>query len=419
MKRQEKTPEERIQEADVPKEEQPWHLPAGWKWVRLEDVAEIIMGQSPAGVDTTDDNQFTPLIGGAADMGDLYPKATRFTKKAMKVSKPDDIIINIRATLGRPIFSDGIYCLGRGVAAIRPFWGLKEFYRFLIISFERYLYEHATGSTFLQVTGKTLNNMPIPLPPLDVQKAIVEKIESLFASLDRAETLVDEALAAAPLRRAATLHQAFQGDLTRPWRQKQGTSKAEWRRMTLGNVAKWGSGGTPSRKNPAFYTGDIPWVKTGELQDDYIVDTEEKITPEAIDLSSAKMYPINTVIIAMYGATIGKTGILKVEATTNQACACAVCKDDIYYRFLFYYLQSQKSTFIKIGKGGAQPNLSQNMIKAFPIVLPPMAEQEEIVRRLDRLLAGEDKARAAAEKVKAAIAAMKTAILHRAFQGAL
>lgn len=118
-----------------------------------------------------------------------------------------------------------------------------------------------------------------------------------------------------------------------------------WTRMQ--EIAQWGSGGTPSRKVSEYYNGDISWVKTGELNDDYIFETEEHITQEAISHSSAKIYPTDTVVIAMYGATIGKVGILGISAATNQACACAIVKPSTDYKYLFYYAQSQKDDFIK------------------------------------------------------------------------
>ena len=193
-----------------------------------------------------------------------------------------------------------------------------------------------------------------------------------------------------------------------------------WRWVRLCNVAQWGSGGTPSRKNPDYYSGDIPWVKTGELNDDYILSTEEKITKEAVKRSSAKLFPINTIIIAMYGATIGKTAILGIEATTNQACACGVCNPNgLYYKYLFYYARSKKTWFIELGKGGAQPNISQDIIKKTPIPLPPLAEQQRIVDRIESLFAKLDEAREKAQAVVDGFENRKAAILHKAFTGEL
>ncbi|MBR6711624.1 MAG: restriction endonuclease subunit S [Selenomonadaceae bacterium] len=170
--------------------EQPYPLPVGWQWVTLDSVAEIIMGQSPSGDDTTEDSSYTPLIGGAADMGNLFPSITRYTKKPTKLSEKDDVIICVRATLGKPIFSDGEYCLGRGVAALRPRLVSKNFLRYALINFEQYFYDNANGTTFLQIASKPLRRMPFPLPPLDEQQRLVEILDDLFSRLDKAEWLL-------------------------------------------------------------------------------------------------------------------------------------------------------------------------------------------------------------------------------------
>ena len=190
-----------------------------------------------------------------------------------------------------------------------------------------------------------------------------------------------------------------------------------WTRME--NIAQWGSGGTPSRKIPEYYNGDIPWIKTGELNDDNIFETEEHITQEAIFHSSAKLFPENTVAIAMYGATIGKVGILGIAATTNQACACGVSNLLVNYKYLFYYARSQKDNFIKKGKGGAQPNISQEIIKSHEFPLPPLSEQHRIVDRIESLFAKLDEAKQKAQDALDSFETRKAAILHKAFTGEL
>ena len=190
-----------------------------------------------------------------------------------------------------------------------------------------------------------------------------------------------------------------------------------WTRME--NIAQWGSGGTPSRKIPEYYKGDIPWIKTGELNDDYIFETEEHITQEAISHSSAKLFPANTVAIAMYGATIGKVGILGIAATTNQACACGVSNPSTNYKYLFYYARSQKVNFINKGKGGVQPNISQEIIKSHEFPLPPLSEQQRIVDRIESLFAKLDEAKQKAQDALDSFETRKAAILHKAFTGEL
>ena len=165
--------------------------------------------------------------------------------------------------------------------------------------------------------------------------------------------------------------------------------------------------------------GNIPWVKTGELNHDWIYDTEEKITEAGMNNSSARLFPVNTVIVTMYGATIGKTAILAVPATTNQACACFVCKAGLIYNYLYWYFISQKENLIKSSKGGAQPNISQTILKQYYISLPTIPEQHEIVRLIDDLLARERAAQQAAEQALASIDLMKKSILARAFRGEL
>lgn len=192
-----------------------------------------------------------------------------------------------------------------------------------------------------------------------------------------------------------------------------------WCWTFLSNVAEWGAGGTPSRKKTEYYGGDIPWIKTGELDDDYIFDSEEKITEDAVANSSAKLFPIGSVLVAMYGATIGKTAILGVPATTNQACACARCNDFLDNKYLFYYLRLQKDSFIAKGKGGAQPNISQDIIKNHPIPLPPLPEQQRIVEQIESLFAKLDEANEKAQEVIDRIETNIEAILYNAFSGKL
>lgn len=193
-----------------------------------------------------------------------------------------------------------------------------------------------------------------------------------------------------------------------------------WKWCRLGDVADWGSGGTPSRKNPEYYQGSIPWIKTGELNETYIFDSEEKVSEDAIKHSSAKIFPKETVVMAMYGATIGKTAIFGIDASTNQACACAICHKELDNHFLFNFLKSKKDYFLYNAKGGAQPNISQEIIKNTLIPLPPtLAEQQRIVQRIESMFAKLDEAKEKAQNVVDGFETRKAAILHKAFTGEL
>ena len=155
-------------------------------------------------------------------------------------------------------------------------------------------------------------------------------------------------------------------------------------KVKLGDIFEIGSGGTPSKSHPEYYGGGIPWVKTGDLKSEYLYKVEDFITEEGLKNSSAKLYEPDTVLIAMYGATIGATSILKMNACTNQACAAFKKNDKVIPEYLYYFLKSQKVKFVKDGVGGAQPNISAGYLKKVEMELPSLDEQRAIVELLDK-----------------------------------
>jgi len=192
-----------------------------------------------------------------------------------------------------------------------------------------------------------------------------------------------------------------------------------WCCTSLEKVASWGSGGTPSRNVERYFQGIIPWVKTGELERKYIRETEEHISEEALNNSSAKIFPKGSVGIAMYGATIGKLSIWGIDASTNQACAVGIPTVAINNEFLYYYLLSERQSLIKAGKGGAQPNLSQGIIKEWPINLPPLNEQNRIVAKIEELFSELDKGIENLKTARAQLKVYRQALLKHAFEGKL
>ena len=154
----------------------------------------------------------------------------------------------------------------------------------------------------------------------------------------------------------------------------------------LGELYKITSGGTPSRNHSEYYEdGTIPWVKTGDLKDKYLFETDEKISQLGLENSSARIYLKNTVLLAMYGATIGATSILKIDAATNQACAAFSPRENILPEYLYAFLESQKDRFIKDAVGGAQPNLSAGYLKNIEFDYPPLEQQTQITSTLNKI----------------------------------
>ncbi|WP_195392648.1 restriction endonuclease subunit S [Bacteroides thetaiotaomicron] len=192
-----------------------------------------------------------------------------------------------------------------------------------------------------------------------------------------------------------------------------------WVWMTLGEVGTWQSGGTPSRSNKTYYGGNIPWLKTGDLNDGLISDIPESITEEAVANSSAKINPAGSVLIAMYGATIGKLGILTFPATTNQACCACIEFNAITQLYLFYFLLSQRNGFIAKGGGGAQPNISKEIIVNTFIPLPPLSEQQRIVMEIEKWFALIDQVEQGKADLQNTIKQTKSKILDLAIHGKL
>lgn len=191
-----------------------------------------------------------------------------------------------------------------------------------------------------------------------------------------------------------------------------------WVWTTLGEIGNWQSGATPSRLRKDYYGGNIPWLKTGDLNDGYISDIPEYITETALKETSVKLNPKDSVLIAMYGATIGKVGILSFPATTNQAC-CA-CTDYLVKKmYLFYFLLANREKFIAMGGGGAQPNISKEKIVSTLIPLPPKQEQSRIVEGIEHWLSLVDCIEKNKDNLQRTIKEAKSKILTLAIHGEL
>ena len=196
-----------------------------------------------------------------------------------------------------------------------------------------------------------------------------------------------------------------------------------WKWVKAGNVGSWSSGATPSRTNPAYYGGSIPWLKTGDLNDGFIQEVPEYITDLALEKTSLRLNPIGSVLMAMYGATIGKLGILEIPVTTNQACCACIPYAGMNNKYLFYYLMSMRQSYIGMAEGGAQPNISKEKIVNSLIPLPPAEEQRRIVAKIEELIPLVDRYAVAYEKLEQFNAKfpedMKKSILQYAIQGKL
>ena len=254
----------------------------------------------------------------------------------------------------------------------------------------------------------TIRELVIPVPPIKEQDRIANEITKWFSLVYCIEDNKENLQNTIKQTKSKILNLAIHGKLVpqdptdEPAAKllKRINPKAEitcdnghyqklpegWCLTTLGNIGNWQSGATPSRLQKEYYGGNIPWLKTGDLNDGIITNIPEFITEKALAETSVKLNPSGSVLIAMYGATIGKVGVLSFPATTNQAC-CACVDYKLEQMYLFYFLLANRENFIRMGGGGAQPNISKEKIINTVISLPPLKEQHRIVAKIEEIFA--------------------------------
>lgn len=193
-------------------------------------------------------------------------------------------------------------------------------------------------------------------------------------------------------------------------------STESWIKTKLGTVVSTSSGGTPSRSEPSYYSqGTIPWIRSGELEDNIITSSELKITKKGLLSSNAKILPAGTLLIAMYGATIGKMAFLGIAAATNQAVCSLAPQKGLLAHFLYYFLLYQRPNLIKKGIGGAQANISQTILRNLDITIPPLEIQERIVGKIEELFSEIDNAVSSLKTAKRKLEIYRSAVLKHAF----
>jgi type I restriction enzyme S subunit len=397
-----------------------------WKNVRLGDVCETTSGGTPSRKQKEYYEGNIPWVkSGELNKGLILNTEEKVTAEAIKNSsakvfpKGTLLIALYGATIGKLAFLGVDAATNQAVCGI--FEGekvdLKYLYHFLF-SKRRDLIKQGIGGAQPNISQTILKNLSLPVPPLPEQHQIVEKIEELFSELYKSIENLKTAQQQLKVYRQAVLKWAFEGKLTNN-DVKDGELPDGWEWVRLADICKTTSGGTPSRKNVNYYNGNIPWVKSGELNKGLILNTEEKITEEAVNNSSAKIFPKGTLLIALYGATIGKLAFLGIDAATNQAI-CGIFKNEIVdSQYLYYYLRFSKSKLIGQGIGGAQPNISQGILKDLDIPFAKVSEQQQIVQEIESRLSVCDKMEETISTSLQQAEALRQSILKKAFEGKL
>ena len=278
-----------------------------------------------------------------------------------RLVQPGDFILSNSMSFGRPYIMKIQGCIHDGWLVFKQKSGnVSKDYIYSILSsnnVKAQFVKSATGGVVNNLNINLVKEVKIPVPPLHIQEEIVAEIESYQKIIDGARQVVENYKPRIDI-------------------------DPEWEMVELGKICETSSGGTPLKSKPEYYGGNIPWLKSGEVAQGLIYSVEETITEYGLKSSSAKLFPKNTVLVAMYGATAGKVGVLKIESTTNQA-VCGILPNESYIpEFLYYYLLSQTDYLISQSTGGAQPNISQAIIRRLKIPKPPIETQRNIVSNI-------------------------------------
>lgn len=422
------TIEERLQQALVPAEEQPYEVPENWVWVRLGEVNKYISKS----VNPISELDKIFELYSVPSMVDNYPEiiaGSDIGSSKQSVCKKDVLLCKINPRINRvwkvSQFTDNELIASSEWIIIRNNHINENYLMYCFQSkyFREFMLSNVSGvgGSLMRAQPKYVQTYPIPLPPLSEQQRIVERIEELFAKLDEAKERLQEVADSFAVRKAAILHKAFTGELTKQWRRENGVSDESWEDVSLDSVCKSIYDGD-HMPPPKSETG-IPFLVISNVNTGFISFEKCRFVPEEYydGLSETRTPEIGDILYTI----VGSYGIPVMVDTDKKFCFqrhMALLKPkDIYNRFLWCQLQTQSffEQATSIATGTAQLTVPIKGLRKLIVKCPTLSEQHEIVRLIDDLLARERAAQQATEQALASIDLMKKSILARAFRGEL
>ncbi|MBW4549172.1 MAG: restriction endonuclease subunit S [Symplocastrum torsivum CPER-KK1] len=401
----------------ISQQEDKRELPDGWRWVKLGDVCEIVMGQSPVGTSYNSLGKGEPLLNGPSEFGSVHPTPVQWTTDPTRFAEPEDILFCVRgATTGRKNIADQRYCIGRGLAAIRGKSGqaINEFLFFLLDAVTSTLLRETAGSTFPNLPGEKLERFKILLPPFDEQKRIAAILNEQMEAVERSRQATLAQLEAAIALPAAYLRAVFNSPEAQKWERKQ-----------LGELAQF--------KNGINFTGDQKGqgtltVDVLNMYSDSVYIQMDKLY--RVDIRISDEYLLHPQDILFVRSSVKEEGVAWSACFSEYTEPITFCgflirarliEANIHPEFLIYYLRQDSLRSLLISKSGRGTitNINQENLKTVTVPTPPLAVQKRITATLTEQLAEVEHLQKSLKYQLDAINKLPATLLRRAFNGEL
>jgi len=430
-------------------------LPKNWVKASLEDIAEIILGQSPSSSTYNEHGEGLPFYQGKLEFGKTYPTPQKWCSEPKKVAEKGDVLISVRAPVGPTNVCPEKSCIGRGLAAIRGFGGIEPFFILqLLRSCEKVIARKGTGTTFSAISGGQLRGLEIPIPPLDEQHRIVSKVEELFSFLDAGVESLRKAQAQLKRYRQAVLKHAFEGKLTEEWRKthknelepatkllehiKQERKKdtkhkeltpldtselpqlpEEWVWTTIGHLYDIVGGGTPATNVAEYWNGDVPWITSADIHGLKDVRPQRHITKQGIKNSATNLVPEGSLIVVTR-VGLGKVALSRTPICFSQDSQALVGNSNLICpEYALYYLSKAVQIFKYEHRGTTIAGVTKRQLAELLFPLSPISEQHKIIEEVERRYLVADEIEKTVEQGIRQSERLRQSILKAAFEGKL
>ena len=402
-------------------------LPDGWETKRLDEIADIVMGQSPPGSSYNEHGEGQPFFQGKTEFGEVHPTVRKYTTAGTKFAKAGDILMSVRAPVGPTNIADIDCVIGRGLAAIRAKTVVSQDYlRWSLKHLEIDIQSKGTGTTFDAITGETLRGTLVTLPPIDEQHKIVELLEDHLSRLGAALADVQQAKVKAAQLRRSLLQAAFTGNLELGESSRMAELPETWKSSTIGEVAEIVRGVTYSKSDTLSATDNdaVPLLRATNLEVDSI-DFEDMVYVPKRVVKAQQYLQLDDIFLAASSGSISVVGksaqVVKTNGETFGAFCAVIRPKNINPKFLAYWVQSPatRDHWSATAKGTNINNLKPSDISETNIPIPPIDEQNKIVELLEDHLSRLDASVSLADAMEKQSNGLRRSLLQAAFTGQL